>query len=123
MRQTKINPFHTRTRLYSEVEKAIKAGVREVVLNLPWEGSRRKKFLAMHVVGDRVLFFDPERNPELSYAAELGVPGTVYSDGPNPPVRYEGNGLHSIEKKHIQNMFYDGRAYALVPREAKLLAI
>ena len=30
----------------------------------------------MHVMGDRVLFFDPEMNPDLSYSADLGKPGS-----------------------------------------------
>ena len=121
MRQNKINPLHTKTRLFSEVEKALKAGIREVVLSLPGESAKRTKLIAMHVMGDRVLFFDPEMNPDLSYAADLGKPGMVIDDGTFVR-RYEGNGLHSIEKKELANLFYDGKAFALIPREAKLLA-
>ena len=121
MRQNKINPLHTKTRLFSEVEKALKAGVREVVLSLPGESVKRTKLIAMHVMGDRVLFFDPEMNPELSYAADLGKPGMIIDDG-HFVRRYEGNGLHSIEKKELANLFYDGKAFALIPRAAKLLA-
>ena len=49
----------------------------------------------MHVLGDRVLFFDPELNPELSYAADLGTAGTAAPGIPG--YRYEGNGLHSLD--------------------------
>jgi hypothetical protein len=122
MRQNKINPLHTKTRLYSEVEKALKAGIREVVLSLPGETAKRTKLIAMHVMGDRVLFFDPEMNPDLSYSADLGKPGMLIEDGLLPQRRYEGNGLHSFSKKDLADLFYDGKAFALIPREAKLLA-
>ena len=118
MRQKKTNPNHTKTRLYSEVERALKAGIKEVVLSLATEGTRRQKLVAMHLMGDRVLFFDPELNPELSYAADLGTPGTEMADG----IRYEGNGLHSIARRHLQERFFSDEAYALIPRAFKLLA-
>lgn len=122
MRQNKINPDHTRTRLYSEVEKALRVGVREVVISLPWEGGRRKKLVAMHILGDRVLFFHPELNAECSYAAELGTPGDLIDDGINPAFRYEGNGMHSVDKALVKELFYDAKAYALIPKAFKLVA-
>lgn len=121
MRQNKINPHHTKTRLFSEVEKALRANVREVIVSVQVEEGRRKKLVVMHTLADRVLFFDPELNPELSYAAELGVAGTVVLGGLHASHRYEGNGLHSIERKALAELFYDAKAYALVPRLAKLL--
>ncbi|MFP5504411.1 MAG: hypothetical protein ACLGIN_18150 [Candidatus Sericytochromatia bacterium] len=121
MRQNKINPNHTKTRLYSEVEKALKAGVREAVVSLQVAEGKRKKLVVMHVMGDRVLFFDPELNPELSYALDLGVAGTPVVGGLDASHRYEGNGLHSLTKDFVKECFYDGKAFALIPREAKLL--
>ena len=121
MRQNKTYPDHLKTKLYSEVERALKSGIRDVVLHLPGATSRRRKLIAMHQMGDRVLFFDPELNPECSYTAELGVVGTVIkADGVLPERRYEGHGMHSIERKFFQNLFYDGAAYALIPIAFKL---
>ena len=42
MRNNKSYPNQMKTRLFSEVEKALKAGVREVVLCLPGVGFRRR---------------------------------------------------------------------------------
>ena len=121
MRQNKTFPNHLKTKLYSEVERALKAGIREVVLHLPGHTSRRRKLVAMHVMGDRVLCFDPELNPTLSYAAELGKPGTIIpADGVLPERRYEGNGMHSMDKKFVSELFYDAKAYALIPIAFKL---
>ena len=118
MRQNKTFPNHLKTKLYSEVERALKAGIREVVLHLPGHTSRRRKLVAMHVMGDRVLFFDPELNPELSYAANLGTPGAATAG--IPTYRYEGNGLHSLDRAYIRDLFLDGKAFALVPLSHKL---
>jgi hypothetical protein len=122
MRQNKINPNHTRTRLFSEVEKALKVGIREVIISLPWEGGRRKKLAAMHILGDRVLFFHPDLNPEMSYGADLGTPGDIIDDGINPAFRYEGNGMHSVSKALVKELFYDAKAFALIPKAFKLVA-
>ena len=118
MRQTKTNPGFVKTRLYGEVEKAIRSGAGEIVFTLSGLGARRKKLLAMHVMGDRVLFFDPELNPELSYSADLGVTGTPVAG--IPTYRYEGNGLHSLDRIFVRNLFLDGKAFALVPMAHKL---
>ena len=121
MRQNKTYPNHLKTKLYSEVERALKAGVREVVLHLPGESGRRRKLVAMHLMGDRVLFFDPLLNPELSYAAELGAAGTeLKADALLPARRYEGHGMHSMDKKFVSELFYDNKAYALIPIAFKL---
>jgi len=122
MRQNKVNPNHTRTRLYSEVEKALRVGIHEVVLSLGLEEGRRTKLVGMHLMGDRMFFFDPELNPELSYAADLGTVGNAFEIAEGITVRYEGNGLHSIERKALANLFYDAKAYALIPRAYKLVA-
>jgi hypothetical protein len=118
MREKKTNPGYVKTRLYGEVEKALRAGAGEIIFTLSGLGARRKKLLAMHVLGDRVLFFDPELNPELSYSADLGVAGTAVAGIPG--YRYEGNGLHSLERAYIKNLFLDGKAFALVPIAHKL---
>ena len=122
MRQNKTYPDHLKTKLYSEVERALKSGIREVVLYLPGaSAARRRKIVAMHVMGDRVLFFDPELNPACSYAAELGAPGSlVPADALLPERRYEGHGMHSIEKRFVQDLFYGGKAYAMIPIAFKL---
>ena len=121
MRQNKTYPDHLKTKLFSEVERALKAGVREVILHLPGRTARRRKLVAMHVMGDRVLFFDPELNPAMSYCAELGAPGaTVPADDLLPERRYEGHGMHSIDKRFIADLFYDAKAYALIPIAFKL---
>ena len=83
--------------------------------------ARRRKLVAMHVMGDRVLFFDPELNPACSYAAELGAPGSVVpADALLPERRYEDHGMHSIEKRFVQDLFYGGKAYAMIPIAFKL---
>ena len=121
MRQNKTYPDHLKTKLYSEVERALKSGIREVILYLPGSANRRRKLVAMHVMGDRVLFFDPELNPEFSYAADLGAIGsTVAADRLLPERRYEGHGMHSVEKRFVQDLFYDGKAYAMIPIAFKL---
>ena len=118
MREKKTNPGYVKTRLFGEVEKALRGGAGEIIFTLSGLGSRRKKLLAMHVLGDRVLFFDPELNTELSYAADLGVAGTPTPG--TPTYRYEGNGLHSLERTYIRDLFLDGKAFALVPIAHKL---
>src|ERR1035437_9824746 len=118
MRAKKTNPGYVKTRLYGEVEKALRGGASEIIFQLSGLGARRKELLAMHVMGDRVLFFDADLNPELSYAADLGVPGTPV--GGIPTYRYEGNGLHSLERAYIRDLFFDGKAFALVPMSHKL---
>ena len=118
MRTKKTNPGHVKTRLYGEVEKALRNGASEIVFSLPGEGVRRKKLVAMHVIGDRVLFFNPELNPEMSYAVECGVVGEACAD--YPAMRYEGRGLHSIPTAFLKNLFLDGKAFALVPLSHRL---
>ena len=118
MREKKTNPGYVKTRLFGEVEKAIRSGAGEIVFTLSGLSSRRKKLVAMHMMGDRVLFFDPELNPTMSYAADLGTPGTA--EAGIPGYRYEGNGLHSLERSYIRDLFLDGKAFALVPLAHKL---
>jgi hypothetical protein len=118
MREKKTNPGYVKTRLFGEVEKALRGGASEIIFTLSGLGSRRKKLLAMHVLGDRVLFFDPELNTEMSYAADLGTPGAATPG--IPTYRYEGNGLHSLERTYIRDLFLDGKAFALVPLAHKL---
>lgn len=120
MRCKKNNPDHVKTRLYGEVEKALRSGAQEIIFSLPSisgiegvSGVRRKKLVAMHVMGDRVLFFDPDRNPELSYAAECGVVGEAVDD--YAEMRYEGRGLHSLPIRFLKDLFLSNRAFALVP--------
>lgn len=123
MRQNKSYPNQMKTRLFSEVEKALRAGVREVVLCLPGEGFRRRKLVAMHLVGDEVLFFDPLFNPEASYSLELGKTGAkVEADGVLPERTIAGNGMHALAKSWLAELFYDGRAYAMIPSKYKLVA-
>ena len=118
MRAKKTNPGFVKTRLYGEVEKALRAGASDIIFSLPGEGVRRRKFHAMHVIGDRVMFFDPERNPEMSYAVECGIAGEACADFPG--MRYEGRGLHSLPSKYLKDLFLDAKAYALVPLAHRL---
>lgn len=118
MREKKTNPGYVKTRLFGEIEKALRGGAGEIVFTLSGLGSRRKKLIAMHMLGDRVLFFDPELNPELSYAADLGTPGEATPG--IPTYRYEGNGLHSLDRNYVRDLFLDGKAFALVPIAHKL---
>ena len=118
MRAKKTNPGHVKTRLYGEVEKALRSGAQDIIFTLSGLGPRRKSLVAMHVLGDRVLFFDPELNPEMSYDAKLGTAGQAVAGIPG--YRYEGNGLHSLDRKYLQNLFFDGKAFALVPLAYKL---
>ncbi|MDB5100242.1 MAG: hypothetical protein JWM80_4663, partial [Cyanobacteria bacterium RYN_339] len=37
-----------------------------------------------------------------------------------PTYRYEGNGLHSLDRTYIRDLFLDGKAFALVPLAHKL---
>ena len=123
MKQNKSYPNQMKTRLFSEVEKALRAGVREVVLCLPGEGFRRRKLVAMHLVGDEVLFFDPLFNPENSYCVELGKTGArVEADGVLPDRTIAGNGMHALPKSWLADLFYDGKAYAMIPSKYKLVA-
>ena len=123
MRQNKSYPNQMKTRLFSEVEKALKSGVREIVLCLPGEGFRRRKLVAMHLVGDEVLFFDPLFNPENSYCVELGKTGSVVeADGVLPDRTIAGNGMHALPKAWLADLFYDGKAYAMIPAKYKLVA-
>jgi hypothetical protein len=123
MRQNKSYPDMMKTRLFSEVEKALKSGVREIVLCLPGEGFRRRKLVAMHLVGEDVLFFDPRFNPELSYCLDLGRTGTaVAADGVLPDRTVAGNGMHALAKAWLADLFYDGKAYAMIPAKFKLVA-
>ena len=123
MKQNKSYPNQMKTRLFSEVEKALRAGVREVVLCLPGEGFRRRKLVAMHLVGDEVLFFDPLFNPENSYCVELGKTGArVEADGVLPDRTIAGNGMHALPKAWLADLFYDGKAYAMIPSKYKLVA-
>lgn len=123
MRQNKSYPNQMKTRLFSEVEKALKSGVREIVLCLPGEGFRRRKLVAMHLVGDEVLFFDPLFNPENSYCVELGKTGAVVeADGVLPNRTIAGNGMHALPKAWLADLFYDGKAYAMIPSKYKLVA-
>ena len=123
MRQNKSYPNQMKTRLFSEVEKALKSGVREIVLCLPGEGFRRRKLVAMHLVGDEVLFFDPLFNPENSYCVDLGKTGApVEADGVLPERKVAGNGMHALPKAWLADLFYDGKAYAMIPSKYKLVA-
>jgi hypothetical protein len=72
----------------------------------------------MHVIGDRLFFFDPDRNPELSYAADCGTPGEPVEDYPG--MRYEGRGLHSLPLRFLRALFLDGKGFALVPLAYRL---
>ena len=122
MRQNKSYPNQMKTRLFSEVEKALRSGVREIVLCLPGEGFRRRKLVAMHLVGDEVLFFDPLFNPEHSYCVELGKTGAkVEADGVLPDRTIAGNGMHALPKAWLADLFYDGKAYAMIPAKYKLV--
>ena len=118
MREKKTNPGYVKTRLFGEIEKALRGGAGEIVFTLSGLGSRRKRLLAMHLLGDRILFFDPELNPELSYSADLGPAGTATPG--IPTYRYEGNGLHSLDRAYVRGLFLDGKAFALVPLAHKL---
>lgn len=118
MRTKKTNPNHVKTRLYGEVEKALRSGASEIIFSLPTQGVRRKKLVAAMVVADRVFFFDPELNPEMSYTVECGVVGQACPDF--PAMTYEGRGLHSIPTRHLKDLFLDGKAFALVPLAHRL---
>ncbi len=127
MRTKKTNPGHVKTRLYGEVEKALRSGASDIIFSLPsacgsgsktLSGARRKKLVAAMTMGDRVLFFDPELNPELSYAVECGVVGQLA--GTYPELRYEGRGLHSLPTATLKRLFLDGKAFALVPLSHRL---
>lgn len=124
MRAKKTHPNHVKTRLFGEVEKALRGGADGIIFSLPAPGCeqaggvRRKQLVAMHVIGDRLFAFDPERNPELSYAAECGVVGEAVADYPG--MRYEGRGLHSLPLRHLKQLFLDGKGFALVPLAHRL---
>ncbi len=122
MRTNTSYPNQMKTRLFSEVEKALKAGVREVVLCLPGVGFRRRKIVAMHVVGEQVLFFDPLYNPECSYTMDLGKTGAaVEADAVLPARTYAGHGMHTLDRAWLAELFYDGKAYAMIPSKYKLV--
>ena len=118
MRTKKTNPGHVKTRLYGEVEKALRSGASDIVFSLPTQGVRRKKLVAAMVIADRVFFFDPELNPEMSYTVECGVVGQACPDF--PAMTYEGRGLHSIPTRALKDLFLDGKAFALVPLAHRL---
>ena len=106
MRNNTSYPNQMKTRLFSEVEKALKAGVREVVLCLPGVGFRRRKIVAMHLMGDEVLFFDPKYNPECSYTLELGKSGSaVEADEVLPARKYAGHGMHALDRAWLAELF------------------
>ena len=123
MRNNTSYPNQMKTRLFSEVEKALKAGVREVVLCLPGVGFRRRKLVAMHLVGDQVLFFDPLYNPACDYGLELGKSGAaVEADDVLPARTLAGAGMHALDRAWLAELFYDGKAYAMIPSKYKLVA-
>jgi hypothetical protein len=116
MRQNKCFPNHLKTKLFSEVDRAMKSGVQEIIIRVCGRRSHGRNLVVMHQVGDRVLFFDPLLNPTLSYDADLG-PANVElpADGVLPARRYEGNGMHSMSRRALQDLFYDAKGYGLLP--------
>lgn len=118
MRAKKTNPNHVKTRLFGEVERALRGGAKEIELVLSGFGARRIRLVAMHVMGDSILAFDPAVNPELSYTAEIGDVGSVA--GPVPTMMVAGNGLHAVKLSVIKELFLDGKGFALVPLAHRL---
>ena len=118
MRAKKTHPHHVKTRLFGEVERALRGGAKEIELVLSGFGARRIRLIAMHVMGDSVLVFDPSVNPELSYATEVGAVGSVA--GPIPSMVVAGNGLHAVKLSVIKDLFFDGKGFALVPLSHRL---
>ena len=118
MRAKKTHPHHVKTRLFGEVERALRSGAKEIELVLSGFGARRIRLVAMHVMGDAILAFDPSVNPELSYSADIGDIGSVA--GPVPTMIVAGNGLHAVKLSAIKELFLDGKAFALVPLAHRL---
>lgn len=118
MRATKIHPEHTKTRLWGEIERAMRAGAREIELAFCGQGTRRKRFLALTLSADRVVGFYLPLNPEASFAEEFGPPGPVL--GELPSLHYEGRGLFSLNREVVRAHFLDGQAFALVPRRYRV---
>lgn len=118
MRATKTHPNHTKTRLWGEIERAMRGGAREIELAFCGLGTRRKRFLAMHLMGDRVVGFYLPLNPEASFGEDFGRTGPVM--GELPGLHYEGRGLHSLTRDYVRDRFLDGQAFALVPRHYRV---
>lgn len=112
-RVTPPTPDHYRTYFYSQVELALRQGY-EVVVCL--KGAGRRKIVAVHKVGDRVLYFDPLLNPSPSYQHGAMRLKDLAARDRLPTARDEGNGLLSLEAGVLQRMFLDGATYAMVPQ-------
>lgn len=118
MRAKKTHPHHVKTRLFGEVERALRSGAKDIELVLSGFGARRIRLIAMHVMGDAILVFDPTVNPELSYAADVGEVGAP--SGPVPTMTVAGNGLHAVKLSVVKELFLDGKGFALVPLSHRL---
>ena len=110
-----IYPGHFKTLQYSEFERFVRQGSRDIVMCFCGRG-RPVRVEVMHRLGDRVLFFDPVRNPGKTYDVAAGEIGAIGTGGGLPPRRYEGHGLHSVELAAIRRAFHTGKAHAMIPR-------
>ncbi len=109
---------HYRTSLYSEVERALRCGAREIVVKVRGASGSTRTLVLMHLVAGRWYYFDARENPELQYGGTRRG-ARVERDADLPDRRREAHGLCSLEQHALQQLFFAGRAQALVPRAAR----
>ena len=117
MATPKRHPAHYGTSSYANVERALRDGVREVVVRFRARDGGMRTLVLMHLVAGRWYYFDARDNPELRYDGARSPGATGRSHDPDlPGRRHEGHGLWSLEQQALHQLFRDGKARALVPR-------
>lgn len=98
--------------------EALLGGVREVIVELPWQERRLGADVERHQIvlrelsedNSRVVFYNPAARRDVAPGADLGS-----AEKEGPPRRAEASGLESMEVNALARFFAEGRALALIP--------